>query len=251
MKRVAYLFAVALAISPAWALAQDLAGFLKAGDDMRDKFDNKGALEQYRQAAAADPNNLDAQTRLAQALVDNGEDTASKESEQFYLEAVDVATKITQKNPTLAEGHYLLALAYGKLALFRGGNEKVKLSRSVERSGKKALELNPNHANAHILMGVYYREIANLSWILKKFANAFFGGLPAGTNEDSLQELKKAVEFNTLSVRARYELGKTLDTMGNKKEAAESYKKAAEIPMIDHMDAKYIAEAKLRLRDLR
>lgn len=250
MKKLAYLLVAALAMAPAWGLAQSAGELLKAGDGLRDKNDNKSALEIYRQAVAADANNLDASARLAQALVDNGEDLDSKESEKFYLEALDVATKITQKSPGMAEGHYLVALATGKLALFRGGKEKVKLSRAVEQAGKKALELNPNHANAHLLMGVYYREIANLNWALKAFANTFFGGLPAGTNEDGLRELKKSAEYNNLSVRVHYELGKTHEVMGDKKSAAAEYKVAAELPVMDHMDAKYIAESKVRLRSL-
>jgi len=249
MKKLAYLMAAVLVMASA-AMAQTPGEIMKAGDSLRDKYDNKGALEMYRKAVAADGNNLDAAARLAQCLVDNGEDLDSKESEKFYLEAVDVASKIIQKSPGLAEGHYLLALATGKLALFRGGKEKVKLSRAVEQSGRKALELNPNHANAHLLMGVYYREIANLNWALKAFANTFFGGLPAGTNEDGLRELKKSAEFYNLSVRVHYELGKTYEVMGDKKSAAAEYKIAAELPLMDHMDAKYIAESKVRLRSV-
>ncbi|MDH4185158.1 MAG: tetratricopeptide repeat protein, partial [Nitrospinota bacterium] len=236
MRFAILLLMAAMAMTPATSLAQTSDSLVKGGDSYRDQYNNKDALDLYRKAVAADPQNLQAQTRLAQCLVDNGEDLNSNESEKYYQEAMELAGRITAKNPDLAEGHYQLALATGKMALFKGGKEKVKLSREVERSGVKALELDPNNSRGRILMGVYYREIANLNWALKMFANTFFGGLPKGTNEDAVRELKKALELNSRSIRARYELGKTYEEMGMKSEAGDEYKMATELPMADHLD---------------
>ncbi len=44
-----------------------------------------------------------------------------------------------EKFPDRAESFYYLALANGKVAKLRGGKEKVKLSRSIEVNGKKAV----------------------------------------------------------------------------------------------------------------
>lgn len=246
--RIVVIVAMALSLYAHPALAQTAIVFIQAGDNLRDRFDNKGALEQYRKAVEENPQSVVAKTRLIQALVDNGEDLESDDSEKYYLEAMDLAKEVVKANPSLGEAHYLLALATGKLALFRGGKEKVKLSREVKESGVKALELDPDNSKAHILMGVYYREIANLNWALKMFANTFFGGLPEGTNADAVRELTKAIELDPQSIRARFELGKTYEVMGRNQEAADEYNKAAERTPADHLDPKYIAESKVGLR---
>ncbi|MDH5508881.1 MAG: tetratricopeptide repeat protein [Nitrospinota bacterium] len=248
MRSAIFISALALALCVQPALAQTAIVYIQAGDNLRAKFDNKGALEQYRKALEQNPESVVAQTRLSQALVDNGEDLDSKESEKYYTEAMNVAKQVVEGNPSLGEGHYLLALATGKLALFRGGKEKVRLSREVEQSGVKALGLDPKHSRGHILMGVYYREIANLNWALKMFANTFFGGLPKGTNEDAILELNKALELDPTSIRAWFELGKTHEVMGDDEAAAKEYRSAINLPLTDHLDARFIAESKLGLQ---
>ena len=230
------------------ALAQTAIVYIQAGDNLRAKYDNNGAMEQYRKAVEQNPGSVVARTRLSQALVDIGEDLDSNESEKCYTEAMALAKEVVENNPSLAEGRYQLALATGRLALFRGGKEKVRLSREVEQHGVKALELDPNHSRARILMGVYYREIANLSWALKMFANTFFGGLPEGTNEDAVRELKEAIRLDPSSIRARFEMGKTFEVMGDKKSAAEESSAAMGMSPTDHLDARYIAESKVGLR---
>ncbi|MDH5638111.1 MAG: tetratricopeptide repeat protein [Nitrospinota bacterium] len=247
MRKAILILAVALAFCVQPALAQTAIVYIQSGDNLRAKFDNKRALEQYRKALKQNPKSVVAKTRLSQALVDNGEDLNSDESEKYYTEAMDLAKEVVEANPSLGEGHYQLALATGKLALFRGGKEKVRLSREVEKSGVKALELDPDNSRGRILMGVYYREIANLNWALKMFANTFFGGLPKGTNEEAILELNKALELDPASIRARFELGKTHEVMGNDKEAAKEYTTAINLPPTDHLDARYIAESKIAL----
>ena len=66
------------------------------------------------------------------------------------------------------------------------------------------------------MLGIYYREVANLNWFLKNFAKAFFGGLPDGSNEDSEEALLKAIELVPTDIITYYELARTYEKMKKK-----------------------------------
>lgn len=227
-----------------FATAQDASTFLQAGDAYHAKFENAKALEEYKKAHEADPENFEATLKMIRAYVDTGEDIDSKESEKYYIAGSEAAQAMIKRFPDRAESYYYLALANGKLAGLRGGKEKVKLSRSIEVNASKAAKINPDLYRPHLLLGVYYREIANLSWFLKTFAKAFFGGLPDGTNEDAERELKKSLELDDKVIRTWYELGVTYEVMGNKEESKKSLRKALELPKTDHLDGRYVKKTK-------
>ncbi len=231
---------------------QLLAGsaFLSAGDVYHAKFKNAEALELYKQAYEADPDNFEACFKMVRTYVDTGEDINSEESEKYYVKAVEYAGEMVKKYPDKAVSHYMLALATGKLALFKGGKEKVKMSRAIERSAKKALKIDPEAFRPYLLLGVYYREIANLNWFLKMFAKTFFGGLPEGTNEDSEKMLLKSIKLNGKFPRSYYELAETYEVMGRTNDAKRNYQKVIDLPVTDHLDKNYKEKAREKLSNL-
>jgi len=223
---------------------------LSAGDEYHEKFKNAEALKLYKQAYDADPDNFEACFKMVRAYIDTGEDTDSEESEKYYVKAVESAREMVKKYPDKADSHYMLALAIGKLALFKGGKEKVKMSRAIERSAKKALEIDPGAFRPYLLLGVYYREIANLNWLLKMFAKTFFGGLPEGTNEDSEKMLLKSIKLNGKFPRSYYELAETYEVMGRTSDARRNYRKVIDLPVADHLDKSYKEKARKKLSNL-
>lgn len=233
------------------ATAQDtLKTALQAGDDYHARFENDKALDEYIKAHEAAPGSFEATLKMIRAYIDTGEDINTEKSEEYYLEAASNAKEMIDKFPDRAESYYYLALANGKLANLRRGKEKVKLSRSIEVNASKAAKIDPNLFRPHLLLGVYYREIANLNWFLKAFAKTFFGGLPNGTNEDSEQELLKSVELNDKFPRTFYELGLTYEVMGKKDEAVKNLRITLELPKVDHLDDRYKEKAKELLKKL-
>lgn len=238
---------VVLLLMAAPAQAADFRAAMAAGEAARAVFDNETALAEFRKANEADPENFQAAVDVIQALVDTGEDMDNDKSEKRYEEGIERAHALVEKYPDRAAAHYMLALASGKLAQFKGGKEKVKMSRAIEESAARARDMRPDWNRPYILLGVYYREVANLSWILKAFANAFFGGLPPGTNEDSVKMLQKAIELDDRSVRAHYELGETFEVMGRKEESAAEYQKALALPSTDHLDERFKEKARAKL----
>lgn len=240
-----------IVITASLAVAQDdLQTVLKAGDEYYAMFDNAKALEEYKNAHLAVPGNFEATLKTIRAYIDTGEDIDSKESEEFYLKAASNAQMMIENFPDRAESYYYLALANGKIAELRGGKEKVKLSRSIEVNASKAVKIDPSLFRPHLLLGIYYREIANLNWFLKAFAKTFFGGLPDGTNEDSLRELLKSAELNDKFPRIFYELGLTYDTMGKKDEAVKNLRITLMLPKADHLDDRYKKKARELLKKM-
>ncbi len=85
---------------------------------------------------------------------------------------------------------------------------------------------------------------------MKAFAKTFFGGLPDGTNEDSLRELLKSAELNDKFPRTFYELGLTYEEIGNKDEAVKNLRITLMLPKVDHLDDRYKEKAKELLKKL-
>jgi len=240
-----------IVVAAGLAMAQDdFQTALAAGDTYHARFENAKALEEYKKAHSVVPGNFEAMLKMIRAYIDTGEDIDSKESEKYFLEAASNAQTMIENFPDRAESYYYLALANGKIAQLRGGKEKVKLSRSIEVNASKAVKIDPDLFRPHLLLGVYYREIANLNWFLKAFAKTFFGGLPDGTNEDSERELLKSAELNSNFPRTFYELGLTYEEMGEKDKAVKNLRIALELPKVDHLDDRYKKKAKELLKKL-
>ncbi len=161
--------------------------------------------------------------RVAQVrdLADAGELLDSDASIPLLDEAVTLANALAAEHPDSAESHYLVALAKGKLALFLGGKEKVRLSREIKTSIDRAIAMDPDHAEAHVLRGVYYFELATLGRVLRIFAKLLYGGLPPGSLDDSRADLERAVELDPAEITAHYNLARTLWRLDEAKLALE------------------------------
>jgi tetratricopeptide (TPR) repeat protein len=245
--RKLFLFIVMIA-SP--LLAQDYKSFIAKGDEYYAQFENKKALDQYEKAYNMCPDSFEALMKLTRAYNDVGEDLNSQHSKEYFEKAVQYAKLLVEKYPGKAASYFYLAATSGNLALFRGGREKVKLSRQIEKNAKKAIELDPKFDRTYVILGIYYREVANANWVLKAFAKSFFGGLPDGTNQDSERMLLKAIELNPGNIYAHYELARTYEKMRKIDKAIKHLQKAIELPIVDHQDKQIKVKAQTMLKQL-
>ena len=225
--------------------------FLEKGDEYYQKFDNVKALEEYEKAYELAPEKFEVLMRLTRACNDVGEDIDSKESKPYFENAVKYAELMLEKFPEKVDTYYYLSVSYGNLALFKGGKTKVKLSQKVKQNAEKAIELDPQHPEPYVVLGIYYREIANLNRFLKAFAEVFFGGLPKATNEDSEQSLLKAIELKPTYINAHFQLAQTYEKMKEKDKAIANYEKILELPQADHQDNAIKAKVEKRLKELK
>ena len=232
------------------AYSSELDSIIEKGDKYYNDFSNLGALKEYTKAYGLDPENFEVLMKITRAYNDVGEDykeQGSVEAEGYFIKAFEHSEIMKELFPQRGETYFFMAATRGNLALFKGGKEKVKLGRDVEKHARKAIELKPDYGEPHVALGVYYREVANLNWFLKKFAKAFFGGLPDGTNEDSLNMLLKAEELLPENVYVQFELGKTYKEIGNKEKMKEHFDKALKLPNTDHRDRYFKIHIKNKL----
>jgi tetratricopeptide (TPR) repeat protein len=206
---------------------QDIA----TGDAALAKFDLDSALRAYRAGYARSPDDYEAAWKLARALIDKS--MLSKDSidqKQFCTEAEQLARAAVKLNYGDSKGHTYLAVAVGKLALYEGGKRKVELAIEVKREADRAIRRNNKEDIAYHVLGVWNREIAELNWFLRKFAEMLYGQFPNATLDDAIQDLERAAQIAPNVVPHRVELGNTLASARRWQEANDNLEKALVMP---------------------
>ncbi len=230
--------------------AQADKDYEKIGDEYYGKFDNYNALIYYEKGYAADPGSYTCLLKLTRAYNDMGEELLDQrkhdQAEQYIVKALSYAELFQQRYPDSADVYTYLAMSYGNMAMFKGGKQKVTYALKVKDNAEKAIRLKPGNFLPYIILGIYYREAAGLSWYQKLFAKAFLGGVPEGTYKQSIQMFEKALSIDPNMIVADYQLSKTYRRMGETEKEKALLKKVMELPLRNFRD-KY---AKLRSEKL-
>lgn len=225
---------------------------LRRGDDALARFDLPAAIAAYRQATAVTPTSYEATWKLARALCDQGTlTTRLADQKPLYREAEALARAAVRLQETDARGHTTLAVAVGKLALFEGGKRKVQLSKEVKTAAARALELDPRDDLAYHVLGIWNRELSELNWVLKKFAEMLYGRFPPATMENAVAYLKQAADLAPHVIPHRVELGITYVHLGNWKQAEAELAHALAMPKAWVTDDHYKRVAKDHLEKIK
>ena len=188
MKRVLIVSAVLICLfaSSLYAgvsIPDSVAKYMEIGDKYADKFEHKMAAFAYEKVLKYDPNNYEALWKAGDERTELADKLEDKKVKQWNFErGAEHCQKAVTVNPDGWEGHFRLSVALGRLALFRGGKEKIKLSRQVKEEAEKAIALNPEADLAYHVLGRWHQNMANLSSVLRFFAKVLYGGVPPGTN---------------------------------------------------------------------
>ncbi|MBV8659697.1 MAG: hypothetical protein JO142_17895 [Burkholderiales bacterium] len=184
-----------------------------------------------------------AQAIYATYLVDDEE-----EKKELFEEVADRAEVAARENPNNINAHYQHAYALGRYsqatsivkALAQGIAGKVRASLD------KTLELDPDHAEAHIALGAYHAEIIDK-------VGSMVASLTYSVSKDkSLQHYEKALALLPDSAIAHIEYGNGLLMLfGNKKvkDATKLYETAAASTPADAMEKLDVEFAKSELSD--
>ena len=245
--------AIVTVLFTVYAITLDESYFLDLGDTYHRTFNNQQALKEYKKAYEINPDNYETLRRLTLVSNDCGEDykeTNTEKAKDYFRMAVEYAELSKEKFPTKSENYLLLAVSYGNLARYTSGKDKVKIARDVEKNFRKMIENHPDFAPSYVGLGIYYREVANLSWILKTFANTFFGGLENGTLKDSEKMLLKAIELDPHTITPEYHIAVTYVDMQDYEKAKDHFLNVLRLPVTDHEDPKKKDEAREKLIEL-
>ena len=231
--------------------ATDVSELIASGDAALTNFDLTKATTAYKGALKLDNKNYDACWRLARALADAATlETVDAKKKLLLLEAQDYARRSVKFNAEDSKGHTFLAVVVGKLAMYEGGRTKVELSKEVKAEAEKAIALNPKEDIAYAVLGIWNREMVQLNWFLKKFAEVIYGKFPPASMDDALKDLRKAVELEPQSVAHQVEFGVTLKAAGKSDEAKKTLEHALQMPKTWVTDDYYRQQARQTLKSL-
>ena len=147
--------------------------------------------------------------------------------------------------------HKWYAIAVSQTSGYEGTKVTIQKSLAVKEHFAKAADLNPLDATTRHALGMWYWEVASLSWAMRKIAAAVFASPPTGTYEEALSHFQLAEGISPgFYTRNRLMIAKCALNLRDKANAKKWCKLAAEMPVGNHDDETAVAEAKQMLSSL-
>lgn len=250
--RLRFVLSAAALLLGRVALAQTAAEHIAAGDKEHAALNLNAALKHYEEAIAVDPKNTDALNKAAYDAVDLGEFAPSAERAALYRKAQEYAERAVAANPASAEAHFELARAIGRNAQTMGSRDKVKYAKVVREHALDALKLDPKHAGALHVMGVWNAEIMRLSGFTRMIARNFLGGAVFGEAswDRAQQYLEESVKNDPNRITHHLDLGRVYADRHMAAQAREQFEWIARAPITEYNDRHYKEEAAQALKSV-
>ena len=198
------------------------------------------ALPCYLDAYRSEPHEPPTLIRLIRTYSDLGwlHLHTDSSAEGYYRNAACYADTLLLLKPDLAAAHFWAAMTKGSLIPFGGVGEKLRLGKEVRLEAEKTIALDSTFALAYIILAIFERETAQLSWFERTIARVIFGEELHGSLEASEGLLAKAIHFDPLNSYAYYERYWTYIAEGRKGDAEESLKRVLAIPARSQREAR-------------
>ena len=204
------------------------------------------ALNLFLEAEKTEPQNPFILQKIAQAysdsIVDIEDRTERTRRAELTLDYAERAVALEPDNPVNVLS---VAIAHGRLATYSDTRTKVEFSRLIKADAERALELDPNYAWAHHVLGRWHYEIASLGSVARWFAKLIYGGLPPASFAEAESHLQRAIELEPENLIHRLELGFVYQAEGREADARREFERGLNMPS----NAKHDEIAKLRARD--
>ncbi len=224
--------------------SQDL---IAAGEVLYQQWNHQAALDRFQQADQRAPGNYEVVWKIARQYAKLGQKAPREQKENLYQQAMDWARKAVSLNANEAQGHLWLAIAEGRLAMFKGGKQKVSLSKEVKKEAELVIKLDPKNDIAYHILGVWHREVATLNMVLKVFAKIIYGGLPAADIQEGIKYLENSVRLKPDGIEHHLELGKTYLEVNRYNEARKEFSQCLALAIKEENDPQYKKEAEALL----
>ena len=225
-----------LALAPPAARAQDAKAHIAAGDSARCQRSIAGALGHFREALALDSLNYEANWKASRELADSGKlmpDRLKKARDTVYAEALALAERAVGVDSNGADGHYMVAVAAGRVALTKSAGERVKSARVVRDAALRALALDSMHDGAMHVMGRWNAEIQRLPGITKFFARTFLGAsiFKEANWANANRYFRDAIRRNPRNIYHHLDLAEALIDQDSTAEARTELDTVAQLPL--------------------
>ena len=232
----------------------EIADLIVRGDRASKARNPAAALKLYDEALALDSMNFAALWRASRELVDLGEFESDRALQKArYSRAELLARRAMSLKPEVADAHFHVARAVGRTALAAGARDRVKYAMEVRTHALNALRLDPQHAGALHIMGVWNAEVMRLNGMLRSIAIRFMGGGPMkqASWDEALRLMRAAVAQEPDHLVHHLDLARIYHDMGRDADARSEYAAALASPLIEANDDRYRLAAETELRRLR
>jgi tetratricopeptide (TPR) repeat protein len=259
MPRRAALLGTLLALlgssAPAQPQPRSALEQLARGDTAYQAFDVLDALAHYEAAAGSDSLLAAAWGKASRSAVDLGESEQDATKRKYYFQkGVNYARRAVSLEPTVAEWHFALARALGRLALSVGVRERVRYAVEIRDQALQALRLEPDHPGALHVLGMWHAEVRRLNGLERFVAQNFLGGriFQEASWEEAVRLLERAVAVDPERLVHRLDLAKIYADIGAKAKARAQYEVVVGAQVrTDYNDPLYKRQAAEELRRLR
>ena len=245
MRLLSSAFIVLMACAE-FAVAQNPAQQIAAGDSIYAQFKPEDALTHYLAAIGPDSSNYEALWKAARSEVDLAEVEKDEGRRNRYSIAGEIlARRAIRAKPQDAEAHFHLARALGRRALSVGVRDRVKYATEVRAEALEALKYDANHPGALHVMGVWNAEVMRLNGISRFLAKNVLGGRVFGEAswDKAVSYMERAVAVDPDRIVHRLDLGKIYADLGDKAKARTQLELVVNGRRVDFNDPAYQREA--------
>lgn len=168
----------------------------------------------------------------------------------WVAQAEEAARAAFAIDSTRVDVQYWLAASLGLHADQQGGRTKITLAREAYTRARRTLELEPNHAGAHHIVGRLHMGAKRLGWASRLIARGLgLGGILSEASWESAEHhMRTAADGEPDQLVNRYELGKMLREELDRVEEGEGILQGVADHVPRHaLDAYYVLRAQQML----
>jgi len=259
MPRLASVVLLVLLVAGSSLRAQDASDYdarMVRGDSLTTALQPAEALQEYR-AAYMQRQSYEAMWKFARAQIDVArlvDDKQSRLRDSLYNVAFLYAQAAAQADSADAEGHFMLALALGRLSLTKGGKDRVRFAKEIYDEATRAIAIDPAHDGAYHVIGAWHAEIKRLSGIARFFAKTFLGAgfMDRASWDSATVYLERSVELDPVDIQHRFELAQVYIDIERYADARQQLEEVLRLPPTsDVLDRVHQAEAARLLEEVR
>jgi tetratricopeptide (TPR) repeat protein len=212
-------------------LAADVGALLGEALAAEEQLDSARALTLFQQADATKPGDAFILQKIAKQYSDMVPEQTTKEAKkEFAMRGLEYARRSFELEPTNAVYALSLAICHGHLALVSDARTKVEYSHLIKQEAERALQLDPNYAWAHHVLGRWHYEMAELSLAARVVARVLYGGLPPASLDEAVAHLQRATELEPDELNHWIELGFAYANADRNDEARAAWQRGLAMP---------------------
>ena len=212
---------------------------VRVGDEAHLGLRPLDALDAYRKILEVQPDAYPALWRASREAVALGELASDETARNRWFErAVEYASRAARAQPNLVDGHAWHAMSSWKQIERRGAADRARRSAEVLRSADRALELDPSHPLAHLVLGEWNADVMRLSaisrWTIRRLVTEDV--LARASWESAEDHLRLAVEVAPQWLAAHFALGRMLLDSGDPAGGRDALRQVLERPSVEPVD---------------